>query len=138
MTLAEFTAETRAVLFEAVSSGQPPPRGDYDATAFNEGKAKGKPYMGPVRYEPATAVFEFIYPDPNGAPIILAVRVAAPERIVFMPVPEWVVQQVWEGEVFGTHHFESDARRMMETFANLLGPDVNADLYDAVERIGRS
>jgi hypothetical protein len=46
----------------------------------------------------------------------LQVRVAAPERIVYLPVPEWVVESVWQGEVAGSYQFESDARRLVDKF----------------------
>ncbi len=137
MTLAAFAAETRALLFEALENGLPPPFGVYDEVAFQEGKAKGKPQMGPTRYEPHAAVFEFHFPDPNGAPILLTVRVAPPERIVYMPVPDWVVAQVWEGEVLGSFRFESEARVMLSAFENGLEPEVNAPLFVAGQALGK-
>src|SRR5688500_20315769 len=110
MTLSAFSAEKRKNIYDALSNGQPPPVGDFSETLFKDGKDKSKPQMGATRYEPSTIIFEFIYPDPLGAPILLSVRLDAPERIVFMPVPSWVVESIWQGEVSGSYHFGSDAQ----------------------------
>jgi hypothetical protein len=60
--------------------------------------------------------FEFIFSFSDGQTEVLQVKVTAPERIVYLPVPEWVVESVWQGEVAGSYHFESDARRLVDKF----------------------
>lgn len=138
MTLSEFVAETRTTLFQAISDGRPPPIGEFEHALLKEGLAKGKPFVGTTRFEPGHIFFEFIFPDPNGAPILLPVRVIAPERIVFMPVPEWVVAQIWEGEVMGSHRFESEARNLLASFESELASGPNAAHFERVPQIGRS
>jgi hypothetical protein len=137
VTLAAFAAEKRTALFEALSAGLPPPFGDFDQAALNQGKAKGFPLMGPTRFEPNAVFFEFHFPDPNGAPILLTVKVEPPEGIVYMPVPEWVVAQVWEGEVLGSFRFESEARQMLAKFESGLEPDENASQFDEEQVVGK-
>jgi hypothetical protein len=137
MTLSAFSAKKRSRLFEALSDGRPPPEGEFSEAIFKEGKDKSKPQMGATRYEPNAIVFEFIYPDPIGAPILLSVRLEAPERIVFMSVPSWVVESIWQGEVSGSYHFESDANRLVAEFqANLL-PESNSESFGAKPTVGR-
>src|SRR5215210_5634979 len=101
MILATFAGERKKAIFEALSEGLPPAEGAFNETLFKEAKDKGRPQMGATRFTSSTIVFEFIYVISNGAPIILSVTLEAPERIVFMPVPEWVVVSIWEGEVSG-------------------------------------
>src|SRR5687768_7919706 len=137
MTLSAFSADKRTKIFEALSSGQPPPEGDFSEMVFKDGKDKSKPQMGATRYEPAAIVFEFIYPDPLGAPILLSVRLDAPERIVFMPVPSWVVESIWQGEVSGSYHFESDAQQLLDDFQKGLEPKSNAEAFGTKPTVGR-
>lgn len=85
--------------------------------------------MGATNYEPDAILMEFIYPDPKGSAVLLSVRVSAPERIVFMPVPEWVVESIWQGEIAGSYHFEGDALRMIEEFRASLAPEANAEIF---------
>lgn len=137
MSLSAFAAEKRTRLFEALSNGQPPPEGEFSEAVFKDGRDKSKPQMGATRYEPNSIVFEFIYPDPLGAPILLSVRIDAPERIVFMPVPAWVVESIWQGEIAGSYHFESDAKRLVEDFQLVLEPDPNAESFGVKPTVGR-
>ena len=137
MTLSAFAAEKRTRLFETLSNGQPPSEGEFSEAVFREGRDKSKPQMGATRYEPNVIVFEFIYPDPIGAPILLSVRIDAPERIVFMPVPSWVIESIWQGEVSGSYHFESDAQRLIEEFQSSLQPESNAETFGEKPPVGR-
>jgi hypothetical protein len=68
---------------------------------------------------------EFIYPDSRTAAILLEVRIPTPERVVFLPVPGWVVEQIWQGEITGSYAFESDAIALLEAFRQDLTPDAN-------------
>lgn len=125
MTLNEFAAQKRLLVFDALQKGIAPPEGDYSEALFKEGKTKSAPQMGTTRYEPEAVVLEFIYPDVATTATVFSVRIAPPERIVFLPVPEWVVETIWQGDVDGTFQFESDARKMLELFSADLGPEAN-------------
>jgi len=92
---------------------------------LREARGKSQPQMGATRYEPNTIVLEFIYPDPRSSTLVLEVRLAAPERIVFMSVPTWVIEQIWQGEITGSYHFESEANRLLEAFRADLAEDAN-------------
>jgi hypothetical protein len=61
-------------------------------------------------------VLEFIFQDASLGPAVLSVRVPAPEPIVYMPVPDWVIEDVWQGEVTGSFRFLSEAERLLEAF----------------------
>lgn len=137
MTLAEFVAATRGTIFEALEKGLAPPAGTFDEAKFRDGKAKGSPLVGATRYEPMAAIFEFIYPDPNGAPVVLSVRVEPPERIVYLPVPGWVVESIWQGEIHGSYGFESEAEAHLAEFAARLGKDRNPDEFGERISVGR-
>lgn len=137
MTLAAYTADARQRIFESLLAGNLPPEGAFSEEAFREGKAKGTPQMGTTRYEPDAIICEFIYPNSVGAPILLPVRLGAPERIVFMPVPDWVVESIWQGEVAGSPRFESEARKMLAAFERQLAPDKNPALFAEPAPVGR-
>jgi hypothetical protein len=113
MTLNDWTAETRKELFAALSAGRDP-AGEFDRQTLNEGRTKGKPQFGSTRYEPDAVVFEFIFPDARSAATILDVRVRTPDRVVWLPVPPWVIEQIWQGEITGSHHFAAQAREMLD------------------------
>jgi hypothetical protein len=116
MNLNAFAAEKRLAFLEDLKRGQPPREGVYDEHLFKDGKVKGQPQMGTTRYEPSSIVFEFIYPDPHTTATVLSVRIPAPERIVFLPVPEWVVETIWQGDIDGSFHFESEALALVSAF----------------------
>lgn len=137
MTLAAYTAEVRQRIFDALLTGNPPPEGAFSEEAFREGKAKGTPQMGTTRFEPDAIVCEFIYTNSVGAPILLSVRLQAPERVVFMPVPAWVVQSIWQGEVAGSPRFESEAREMLAAFERQLAPETNPAHFAEPAPVGR-
>ena len=121
MNLNEFVAEKRNLIFEALVAGKEPP-GEFDPQVLREARTKGKPQMGSTRFEADSVVLEFIFPDARSAPAILDVRVASPDRIVFLPVPPWVIEQIWQGEVTGSHHFAAQAREMIARMADLIDP----------------
>lgn len=125
MTLNEFAARLRLRLFEDLRARNAPGEGAYDPAVLREAAAKSAPQMGSTRYEPHQIHFEFIYPDPPGAAIILTVTVSSPDRIVFLPVPGWVVESIWQGEIDGTFHFEGEIPALMEAFGNELTPERN-------------
>jgi hypothetical protein len=86
--------------------------------------------MGATVFLPGSVQFQYIYPDPiGGAALVLTVSVETPERVVFLPVPEWVLENVWQGSVDGSYHFESDALDLLRRFENLLETESNAKLF---------
>ena len=125
MTLNSYAAQKRLALFEQLRQGHTPGEGAYNAATLAEGRKKGEPQLGSTRYEPDAIFVEFIYPDPTSTATVLSVRLDAPERIVFMPVPEWVVENIWQGDVQGTYHFESEARRLYADMGKELEPEAN-------------
>ncbi|HTQ11771.1 MAG TPA: hypothetical protein VMI31_17045 [Fimbriimonadaceae bacterium] len=125
-----FAAEKRTAIYEDLLNGREPREGLFDPAVLREAKAKGSPQMGTTTYTPAEIKFEFIYPDPNGAPNIVAVTLPAPERIVFLPVPSWVVENIWQGSIAGTPHFESEANRLVREFEAELCPEANPKWFE--------
>ena len=125
MTLNEWAAAMKTEILEDLASGRPPRVGRHDESIFRDGLVKGKPQMGATTFQPDSAVFEFIFPDSNSTATVLQVAVDPPERIVFMPVPEWVLEEIWQGDVTGSAHFESEATTMLQRFTSELQPDAN-------------
>ncbi|MDQ2985870.1 MAG: hypothetical protein M3R13_04005 [Armatimonadota bacterium] len=125
MTLNEWAVAKKTEIFGRLGLGQPPPEGTYEASVFRDGLVKGKPQMGATTFTPSAAHFEYIFPDSTSTSTVLDVCVEAPERIVFLPVPEWVVEEIWQGDVSGTPHFESEATAMLERFRGELEAGAN-------------
>jgi hypothetical protein len=125
MNLNAFAAEKRMALYEDLRKGLPPHEGEYSDALFKEGKVKGQPQMGTTRYEPHALVFEFIYPDPQTSATVLSVRLVSPERIVFLPVPDWVVETIWQGDIDGSFHFETEALELVAGLQAEMGTDAN-------------
>ncbi|MCC7434051.1 MAG: hypothetical protein IT363_05150 [Methanoregulaceae archaeon] len=125
MTLNAYAAKVRLSLFDDLKAGRDPGSGSWDATQLAEARAKGSPQVGTTRYTPDALWFEFIYSGPTSTPIIVTVKVPAPERIVFLPVPDWVIETIWQGDIDGSYHFESHARSLVQQFADVLEPHAN-------------
>ena len=137
MTLNQYAAERRLRIFEELKAKHAPSEGAYDEAQLRTALSKGSPQMGSTHFEPDSIVFEFIFPDPQGTPTVVSVRLVPPERIVFMPVPEWVVESIWQGEISGSPQFESDCDRMLEVFRQELEPDRNRDRFGKRQSVGR-
>lgn len=137
MSLNAYAAERRLRIYEELRAGKSPSEGAYDEAQLREARTKGQPQMGATRFAPDSIIFEFIYPDPKAAPSVLELRLAPPERIVFMPVPAWVVESIWQGEIDGSYQFESDADRMLEEFRLNLEPEANEAIFGTKGRVGR-
>ncbi len=129
MTLNAYVAQKKRTIFDELFAGQPPSEGAFDDAVWRDGKAKGQPQMGSTTYLPDLITLEFIYNDPNGAAVVLPVTLVPPQRIVFLPVPEWVVENIWQGDIAGTYHFESDATALMEKLTALLAASENVTLF---------
>lgn len=129
MNLNSFAAEKRLAIYEDLKQGQPPREGEFSDQLFRDGKVKGLPQMGTTRYEPHAIVCEFIYPDAKTTATVLSVRIPSPERIVFLPVPDWVVETIWQGEIDGSFHFESEAAQLVKKLQDELLPDANTKWF---------
>lgn len=125
MTLNEFVAQKKRSIFESLAKGLPPQEGRFDEAVWKEGQAKGSAQIGKVEFHPRRLVLEFIYSDPRSSATILRVELDPPERIVFLPVPEWVVETIWQGEIDGSYHFESHALAHLRTFEAETGESAN-------------
>lgn len=125
MNLNAYVAAKRLAIFDELKGGLAPSEGTYDEAALAEGRVKGQPQMGATRYEPRAIFVEFIYPDPQTTSTILTIKLDPPERIVFLPVPSWVVESIWQGEIAGSFHFESDAMRLVDEFKTELTEEGN-------------
>jgi len=125
MTLTHYVAERKLEVFAELRSGREPSGGTFDAARLREARTKGEPQIGATRYAPDHVVLEFIFSDPRGVATILPVTIPVPERIVFLPVPEWVVESIWQGEIDGSYVWESDAERLVTEFQAGLVPTAN-------------
>ena len=125
MNLNAYAAERRLAFLEDLKRGWPPSDAEFDEATFKEGKVKGQPQMGTTRYEPHAIIFEFIYPDAHTSATVLSVRIKPPERIVFLPVPEWVIETIWQGDIDGSFHFESEALRLVAALQSEIAVGAN-------------
>lgn len=130
LELNQYVAEKKRAVFERLRQGMAPGEGSFDAAAFEEAKDKGVPQMGTATFRPGEIRLEFIYRDPLGANQVFTVTLEAPERIVFMPVPKWVHQTVWQGEVDGTYRFESEAFGLMKGLEREMMPGENEKWFE--------
>ena len=125
MVLNQFTSDLRSKIFEELKLGFVPSEGTYSEQVLRDARSKGQPQLGSTRYEPDAIVIEFIYPSPNTTATVVSVRISSPERIVFMSVPSWVVESIWQGEIDGSYHFESESAQLLSQFAASLDPEAN-------------
>jgi hypothetical protein len=129
MKLNTFVSDKRKLIFESLVNGQTPSEGQFDAEGLREAQSKGSPQLGAVRFDPHSIHFEFIYPVRQSNTAIITVTIPSPERIVFMPVPAWVIESIWQGDIDGSFHFESEARALIREFEDGLGEQVNVELF---------
>lgn len=137
MNLRETTAELRLQIMEDLVARRNPRHGAWDAEVLAATKDRGTPQIGSTNYDPHAINFEFIFLSKGAAPIILRVRVPTEKRIVFLPVPSWVIESIWQGEVSGSYHFEPDAEALVQAFAECLAPENNVAIFGVKERVGR-
>lgn len=129
MTPYEWAVGKRRTLLETLKAGGRPGDATFDAAAVDAALAKGSPREGAIRFAPDAAIVEVHVAFAGSAPVILPFRFLAPERIVWMAVPEWVVENVWQGEVTGRHLFESEAWAALDRVAAGLMPEPNAAAF---------
>lgn len=125
MTLNAYAAERRRAIFDQIKAGSDPGEGTFNAEVLREARMKGTPQVGSTRYEPHAIHLEFIFPDSSSTATIFTVTLTPPERIVFLPVPEWVIESIWQGDIDGSYHFESQANALLEAFRGELVEDAN-------------
>lgn len=125
-----YVAAMKREIFDRLRTGEPPHIGAYDETVWKDAKDKGVPQMGTATFTPRTIQLEFIFRDPLSANLVLLVTLDAPERIVFMPVPKWVHQEVWQGEVDGTFRFESEAFDLLRELSLELSEEGNKAWFE--------
>lgn len=128
MTLTEWSATTKRTLFQDLLDGSEPRTGTFDATVLKEGRTLGKPQMGATVYQPDSARFEFVFSGMSNT-IVFSVAVKPPEDIVFLPVPSWVIESIWQGDIDGSFHFRSDALRLLDEFRGLLELEANRPFF---------
>jgi hypothetical protein len=138
VVLSQFVADTRRQIFEGLEKGLAPTVGTYDEAHFKLAKDLGKPQLGPVVYGPDHVTFDFIYPGGLQGTHVLAVSVTTPDRIVYMAVPPWVVEQVWQGDVLGSYHFAEEAQKLISEFCASLEPKANAGAFGPAATYVRS
>lgn len=129
-SLAVFCARIKREIFAELSDRKPPSQGSFLESLWAEANEKGAPQIGSTVFHPHKVVFEFLYHDPLASAMILPVTITPTERIVFMPVPDWVIETIWQGEVAGSFRFESEARRMLDSFQNMLSVEENIRLFE--------
>lgn len=137
MTLNEYSAKKRREILDDLLEGRDPREGDFSMQDLAEATKKGRPQLGPVVYEPRHMILEFVFSAPGSDSVVVPVRLDSPERIVYMPVPEWVVENVWQGDVAGSFHFEGHALALLGRFQRLLSEEANISLFDSRIKQGR-
>ncbi len=140
MKLGEYSALKKKEIFNSLLTGERP-QGEFSEALLREARMRtANPQMGSTQYEPNAIVFEFIYPSAGEAAILVSIKIVSPQRIVYLPVPGWVVQSVWQGDVLGSFHFEEDARALLRAYEDELETEANSAHFgeDASSGGGRS
>src|SRR5579862_4832262 len=130
MNLNSFASTKRLAILEDLQGGREPGEGTFDLAVLREARTKSPTQLGTTRYRPDRITFEYIYPDPVGTAVILDVSIAPPDRIVFLPVPIWVIESIWQGEISGSYQFERDALRLIDEFQAELNEANNAKWFE--------
>jgi len=136
--LSQYVAQKKRKLLEELLAGGLPSEGNYDKDLLERLRSKGRVQLGTAVFEPEKLTLEFIFVFGGVTEGVLNIDLDPPERIVFMPVPEWVVEEVWQGQVDGSYHFESDANKLIDSYKDKLQPMLNKSLFEKRKPIGRS
>jgi len=130
MTLREFVRDHIQMIFDALKAGGSPPIGECDPAQLKECLRRATPQVGATHFQPDAIVLEFIFQDASLGPAVLSVRVPTPEPIVYMPVPDWVIEDVWQGDVTGSFRFRSEAERLLEAFREQVFTERNRTYFE--------
>lgn len=130
--LNSWVAGKKRAIFDELRVGQCPSEGRFEEEVWSEVKDLGSPQMGSTVYKPDKILVEFIYQSLQSAAVLLVVELDVPERVVFMPVPDWVVATIWQGEVHGSYRFESEARELLAKFEQGLETEANSEIFGKV------
>ncbi|MBS1717245.1 MAG: hypothetical protein JSS72_05895 [Armatimonadetes bacterium] len=123
-------AGKKRAIFEDLLAGRDPSEGSFPAELLKEARASGvAPQMGTTRFAPDSVALEYVYPGRQGETMVITVTIPTDERIVFLPVPHWVVESIWQGEIDGTYCFESEAAAMTKEFLAQLEPGPNKEIF---------
>ena len=133
MTLNEFVAQQKRRCYDDVVRGVAPDDARCDEARLKDLHEKGRATMGATGLRPEKVVFEFIFSLESGESEVLVVEVDPPERIVCLPVPEWVVESIWQGEVQGSFHFESHAKELIERFIEVTKAPQDAKWFEPLK-----
>jgi hypothetical protein len=123
--LNQWIAQIKRRIFDDLAQGRDPSEGEFDAASLKEARTKGSPQLGATVLAPDRVEIQFVFPDPNSAASVVSVTLVPPERIVFLPVPSWVVENIWQGSVDGSAVFESEARILVEALMREIEPEAN-------------
>jgi hypothetical protein len=93
--------------------------------------------MGSMVVRPDRIDLEFPFASSEGT-VVVSVSVRTPERVVALPVPSWVVENVWQGTVEGSFAFERDAMAMLAELAASLEPEANKAHFGPRPSVGRA
>lgn len=129
MKLNTWLAKAQREILDDVLESREPSQGEFDPNILKEARVIGNPQLGTLQYFPNSVTIEIVFSKPGVTAIILPVKLDAPQRIVFLPVPDWVVESIWQGEIAGSYHFESDALAMVQEFTQLLDIERNSALF---------
>lgn len=133
MQLNAFVSATRSELHADLCARRAPRVGSFDGELLKDLFSGKDPQLGSVRYTPHAVHFEFIYPQNGTAATVFTVDVTPPERIVFLPVPNWVVENIWEGEVTGSYVLESEVEGRLAEFRAVLDEESNQAYFGRQE-----
>lgn len=128
--LYEVSANIRASIFEELKAKRSPSVGEFEPEKLKQAFERGEPQMGAQKFTPEGIFFEFIFPNPVSGTVILPVFVRMEERIVFLPVPKWVIQNIWQGDISGSYVFESQVEETLEKYRLLLSKEGNQQFFE--------
>jgi hypothetical protein len=125
MGLNQWVSEKKRRLFDDLAHGLDPSEGEFDPQALREARTKGAPQLGSTVLAPHRVDVQFVFPDPTSAASLVTISLVPPERIVVLPVPAWVVENIWQGSIDGTACFESEAKSLIDAFVRETEPGEN-------------
>lgn len=138
MLLKEFVVHKRKVILEDLKNGKAPKEGKYDKGFLTSYSANDTIQLGAVKFQPYSMTLEYIFTDKQKNSHIFSVELEVPERIVFMPVPTWVIQSIWQGEIQGSYYFQTEAYRLLDEFKLNLEESQNLNCFNAEPEKQRS